>query len=270
MLNEFTLISGPCVLEDDDLNLAIARELALLSEAVALPIIFKASFDKANRARLDSPRGPGLTEGLSRLERVKGETGLPILTDIHEPGHAGAVAEIADVLQIPAFLCRQTDLLRAAGATGKVVNIKKGQWMAPDEMQGAVEKVRDAGASHVTVTERGTFFGYGNLVVDMRSFMRIQSACGVPVIFDATHSVQRPGQASGSSGGNPEYIVPLVRAAVAAGCSGLFIEVHPNPEKAPSDGSNMLPLSDLRGLLESALAVRAVSTGDHATPIPGS
>ena len=270
MFNEFTLISGPCVLEDDDLNLAIARELALLSEAVALPIIFKASFDKANRSRLDSPRGPGLTEGLTRLERVKSETGLPILTDIHEPGHAGAVAEIADVLQIPAFLCRQTDLLRAAGATGKVVNIKKGQWMAPDEMQGAVEKVRSAGASHVTVTERGTFFGYGNLVVDMRSFMRIQSACGVPVIFDGTHSVQRPGQASGSSDGNPEYIAPLVRAAVAAGCSGLFIEVHPNPEKAPSDGSNMLPLSELRGLLESALAVRAVSTGDHTTPIPGS
>ena len=269
MLDEFTLISGPCVLEDDDLNLTIGRELALLSEAVALPVVFKASFDKANRSRSDSPRGPGLRGGLTRLERVKGETGLPILTDIHEPGQAMVVAEIADVLQIPAFLCRQTDLLTAAGATGKVVNIKKGQWMAPDEMRGAVEKVRSAGASHVTVTERGTFFGYGNLVVDMRSFRRIKHACGVPVIFDGTHSVQRPGQASGSSGGDPEYIVPLVQAAVAAECAGLFIEVHPNPQIAPSDGSNMLPLRHLRGLVDNALAIRSVLASGLSAPIPG-
>jgi len=256
MLDEFTLISGPCLVENDDLNLEIGRELAMLSESLALPVVFKGSFDKANRSRLNSPRGSGLKIGLARLERVRGETGLPILTDIHEPGQAVTAAEIADVLQIPAFLCRQTDLLIAAGATGKVVNIKKGQWMHPEEMSGAVDKVWSAGASHVTVTERGTFFGYGNLVVDMRSFRRVRRALRVPVIFDGTHSVQRPGEAFGSSGGDPEYIVPLVRSAVAAGCEGLFIEVHPNPTSAPSDGENMLPLDQLGDLLESVLAIR--------------
>ena len=207
--------------------------------------------------------------GLAHLDRVKEETGLPILTDIHEPEQAAAVAEIADVLQIPAFLCRQTDLLAAAGATGKVINIKKGQWMAPEEIRGAVDKVSSAGASHVTVTERGTFFGYGNLVVDMRAFSQMQRACGVPVIFDGTHSVQRPGQASGSSGGDPEHIAPLVRAAVAAGCSGLFLEVHPNPPSAPSDGTNMLPLAQLRDVVESALAIRSALASDLSAPIPG-
>ena len=267
MLDEFTLISGPCLVEDDDLNLEIGRKLAMLSESLTLPVVFKGSFDKANRSRLDSPRGSGLKIGLARLERVKRETGLPILTDIHEPEQAVTAAEVADVLQIPAFLCRQTDLLTAAGDTGKVVNIKKGQWMDPEEMMGSVDKVRSAGASHVTVTERGTFFGYGNLVVDMRSFRRAQRALRVPVIFDGTHSVQRPGKAFGSSGGDPEYIGLLVRSAVAAGCEGLFIEVHPNPTKAPSDGSNMLPLSQLEGLLESALAIRGVLAKELSVPI---
>ena len=261
MLDTFTLISGPCVLEDDELNLEVGRHLALLSSVLGLPVVFKASFDKANRSQPDSARGPGLRAGLELLERVKGETGLPVLTDIHEASQAAAVARVADALQIPAFLCRQTDLLTAAGATGKVVNVKKGQWMSPDEMRGAVEKVQAAGASRVAITERGTFFGYGNLVVDMRSFAHMRSVCAVPVIFDGTHSVQRPGQAEGSSGGDPEFIAPLVRAAVAAGCDGLFLETHPSPGEAPSDSTNMLALDDLKALLEEALAVRSALAG---------
>jgi len=257
MFDTFSLISGPCALEDDDLNLEIARRLAILSSSLGISIVFKASFDKANRSRLNSPRGPGLVEGLELLQRVKDETGLPVLTDIHEASQAAPVAQVADVIQIPAFLCRQTDLLTAAGATGKVVNVKKGQWMSPEDMRGAVEKVQEAGAAQVAITERGTFFGYGNLVVDMRSFQRMRDVCGVPVIFDGTHSVQRPGQSEGSSGGDPEFIAPLVRAAVAAGCDGLFLEAHPTPSQAPSDGSNMLPLDDLKPLVEDALAVRA-------------
>jgi 2-dehydro-3-deoxyphosphooctonate aldolase (KDO 8-P synthase) len=256
MLDRFTLIAGPCVLEEDRLNLEIGRQLARLSSTVGIPVVFKASFDKANRSRADSPRGPGLACGLERLRRVREETGLPVLTDVHEVEQAAAVARVADILQIPAFLCRQTDLLRAAGETGKTVNIKKGQWMTPEDMLGAVEKVQEAGAHSVTVTERGTFFGYGDLIVDMRSFQRIRAACGVPVIFDGTHSLQRPGLASGSSGGDPEFIPPLVRASVAAGCDGLFLEVHPDPGSAPSDGATMLPLDELEPLLESVAALR--------------
>ena len=265
MFDAFTLVSGPCLLEDDDLNVEIGRHLASLSSALGLAIVFKASFDKANRSRADSPRGPGLAEGLTRLTHVRDETGLPILTDVHEPSQAEAAARVADVLQIPAFLCRQTDLLTAAGRTGKVVNIKKGQWMTPEDMLGAVEKVRSAGAAQVAVTERGTFFGYGDLVVDMRSFGRIRETCGVPVIFDGTHSVQRPGRAGGSSGGDPEFTPSLVRAAVAAGCDGLFLEVHPQPDRAPSDGSNMLPLDGLGPLLEQVLAIRSTTS-----PVPTS
>ncbi len=257
MLDRFTLIAGPCVLEDDGLNVEIGRHLAWLSSTVGIPVVFKASFDKANRSRADSPRGPGLEGGLEQLLHVKEETGLPVLTDVHEVAQAAAAARVADILQIPAFLCRQTDLLRAAGETGKIVNIKKGQWMTPEDMFGAVEKVRESGAPSVTVTERGTFFGYGDLIVDMRSFQRIRTACGVPVIFDGTHSVQRPGRASGSSGGDPEFLPALVRASVAAGCDGLFLEVHPDPGSAPSDGANMLPLDQLKPLLESVLAIRA-------------
>jgi 2-dehydro-3-deoxyphosphooctonate aldolase (KDO 8-P synthase) len=257
LFERFVLIAGPCVLEDDALNLEIASALAELSRELSLPVIFKASFDKANRSRLDSPRGPGLEAGLERLRRVAGETGLPLLTDVHETHQAEAAGAVVDVLQIPAFLCRQTDLIVAAGTTGRVVNIKKGQWMAPEEMAAAVDKARSAGASEVTVTERGTLLGYGDLVVDMRSFGRIRGACGVPAIFDGTHSVQRPGKAAGSSGGDPEFIPPLVRAAAAAGCDGLFLETHPQPRRAPSDGSNMLPLDRLSALLKEVLAVRA-------------
>jgi 2-dehydro-3-deoxyphosphooctonate aldolase (KDO 8-P synthase) len=262
MFQRFTLIAGPCVLEDDALNVGVGRELARLAESLDLPIVFKASFDKANRSKLDALRGPGLEDGLRHLERVKGETGLPVLTDVHEPWHAEKAGAVVDVIQIPAFLCRQTDLLVAAGETGRAVNVKKGQWMAPEEMAHAVDKLRRSGSPEVTVTERGTFFGYGNLVVDMRSFARIRKACAAPAIFDGTHSVQRPGLADGASGGDPEHIPTLVRAAVAAGCDGLFLETHPTPATAPSDGANMFPLDRLPALLEEILALRAALASD--------
>lgn len=253
----FFLIAGPCVLEEDRLNLRVAEALARIGEDLGLPIVFKASFDKANRSRVDSPRGPGLETGLERLARVRRETGLPVLTDVHEPWQAGPAAEVCDALQVPAFLCRQTDLVTAVAATGRPVNLKKGQWMAPEEMAGAVAKARAAGATALAVTERGTFFGYGDLVVDMRSFARMRDATGEAVVFDGTHSVQRPGRAGGSSGGDPRFIPLLVRAAVAAGADGLFLEVHPDPANAPSDGTNMLPLERLRPLLEEVLEIRA-------------
>jgi 2-dehydro-3-deoxyphosphooctonate aldolase (KDO 8-P synthase) len=268
------LIAGPCVLEDDALNLRVAEKLAKLADIIPGGIVYKASFDKANRSNAQAARGPGIDNGLRALERVKKESGLRVLTDVHLPDQCAVVAEVADVLQIPAFLCRQTDLLEAAGATGKAVNIKKGQWMHPEGMRGSVEKVRGATSvtrqaqgdrrmsmpasrlSDIAVTERGTFFGYGDLVVDMRDFARMRQACGVPVIFDATHSVQRPGQGSGgASGGAREFIPPLAYAAMAAGANGLFLETHPNPDAAPSDGPNMLPLKDLPALLDRALSV---------------
>ena len=250
------LIAGPCVLEADALNLEIARALAGWSREHDVPVIFKASFDKANRARRDSPRGPGLARGLDSLARVRDQTGLRVLTDIHEPKQAAEAARIVDALQIPAFLCRQTDLLEAAGETGKPVNIKKGQWMAPEEMAGAVDKARAAGAAEVAVTERGTAFGYGDLVVDMRSFARMREATGARVVFDGTHSVQRPGQAGGSSGGEPVHVPALVRAAVAAGCDGLFLETHPDPARAASDGPSMVPLAAMPELLGEVIAIR--------------
>jgi 2-dehydro-3-deoxyphosphooctonate aldolase (KDO 8-P synthase) len=268
MFERFTLIAGPCVLEDDALNLLVGHELARLSAALGLPIVFKASFDKANRSKLDAARGPGILAGLPRLARVKAETGLPLLTDVHESDQCAPVAQVADVLQIPAFLCRQTDLLVAAGETGRAVNIKKGQWMAPEDMAGAVDKARAAGAREVTVTERGSMYGYGDLVVDMRSFTRVRAAAGVPVIFDGTHSVQRPGRAQGASGGDPEHTPALVRAAVAAGCDGLFLETHPEPALAPSDATNMMPLDRLPALLRDALALRGALAGPR-DPHPG-
>ena len=255
------LIAGPCVLEDEDLNLTVASRVAEVAERVGVPAIFKASFDKANRTSLGSPRGPGLAEGLERLRVVRDATGLPVLTDVHEPGQAAVAAEAVDVLQIPAFLCRQTDLLVAAGRTGLPINVKKGQWMAPEDMRHPVAKVRSAGAPSVSVTERGTAFGYGRWVVDMRSFALMREACGCRTLFDATHSIQLPGGAAGgeASGGEPTLIEPLARAAVAAGADGLFVETHPDPGAAPSDGSNMLPLDRLESLLESLVSVRAVS-----------
>lgn len=271
MFECFTLIAGPCVVEEDALNLEVARALASLGAELDLPVVFKASFDKANRARPDSPRGPGLEEGLTRLRRVAAETGLPLLTDVHEPTQAARAAEVVDALQVPAFLSRQTDLVAAAGRTGRAVNLKKGQWMAPEEMAGAVAKARAAGASEVAVTERGTAFGYGDLVVDMRTFVRLRAACRCPAIFDATHSVQRPGRAGGSSGGDPEHVPALARAAVAAGCDGLFLEVHPDPPNAPSDAASMLRLERLPALLEDVLAIREALGPGRGRPaaLPG-
>ncbi len=253
----FFLIAGPCVLEDDRLNLAIAVALARMADELKLPLLFKASFDKANRSSAGSPRGPGMEEGLRKLARVRDEVGLPLITDVHAPEQCAPTAEVADALQIPAFLCRQTDLLVAAGATGRAVNVKKGQWMGPLEMRGAADKVRGAGAAGVALTERGTFFGYGNLVVDMRTLVQMREACDAPAIFDGTHSVQRPGEGAGISGGEPRFIPHLVRAAVAAGADALFLETHPDPARAPSDSTNMLPLERLRPLVEEVLAVRA-------------
>ena len=271
------LIAGPCVLESDALNLRVGEHLARLAERVPGGIVYKASFDKANRSNAGAARGPGLDEGLAALDRVRRATGLPLLTDVHLPEQCAPAAEVVDVLQIPAFLCRQTDLLVAAGATGKPVNIKKGQWMHPEGMRGAVDKVRNAqGRGHsvpetgtdgvvrdsrfpfpdsrVAVTERGSFFGYGDLVVDMRGFARMRDACKAPVVFDGTHSVQRPGMGEGgASGGAREHIAALTRAAVAAGADGLFLETHPDPDHAPSDGPNMLQLSSLDALVNRAV-----------------
>ncbi|HEX9105577.1 MAG TPA: 3-deoxy-8-phosphooctulonate synthase [Longimicrobiales bacterium] len=264
----FFLIAGPCVLEDDALNLAVGEALARLSDELHLPIVYKASFDKANRSRAGAARGPGLERGLEQLARVRRETGLPLLTDVHETVQCAAAAEAVDVLQIPAFLSRQTDLVEAAARTGRPLNIKKGQWMAPEDMAGAVRKARSAGAPAVVVTERGTFLGYGDLVVDMRSFTRMREATAARVVFDGTHSVQRPGRADGASGGDPRFTPLLVRAAVAAGADALFLEVHPHPETAPSDGSNMLRLECLRPLLEEVLAIRAALRLDSALEVP--
>jgi 2-dehydro-3-deoxyphosphooctonate aldolase (KDO 8-P synthase) len=257
----FFLLAGPCVLEDDALNLRVAEAVARVGERVPGGVIFKASFDKANRSNAGAARGPGLHEGLEALARVKAATGLPIVTDVHAPEQCAAVAQVCDVLQIPAFLCRQTDLLEAAGATAAAVNVKKGQFLHPEGMAGAVAKVRGAAhragvAATVAVTERGSFFGYGDLVVDMRAFRRMREACECPAIMDATHAVQRPGQGSGgASGGAREFVGPLALAAIAAGADGLFLETHPDPDRAPSDGPNMLPLTELPALIDKAVQV---------------
>src|SRR5881398_629340 len=224
------LIAGPCVVEADDLNLRIAEALAELGAKLGIHVIYKASYDKANRSRLKGARGPGLERGLAALAAVRSETGLPILTDVHEVGQVPAAGPDADRTRMPAFLCRQTDLLVAAGRAGRAVNVKKGQWLAPGGMAGAVEKVLAGGAPEIAVTERGTFFGYGDLVVDMRNFARLRNACGTPVVYDGTHAVQQPGQGpEGSSGGLRDFIPPLLYAAAAAGADGFFLETHPDP-----------------------------------------
>ena len=248
------LIAGPCVIESESHALAMARAVGAAARRAGVPLVFKASFDKANRTSVRSYRGPGLEAGLRVLQRIKDDCGLPILTDIHEPQQAAAAAEVADVLQIPAFLSRQTDLLAAAAATGRPVNLKKGQFLAPEDMRHAIDKVIAAGGSNVLVTERGACFGYHNLVVDMRAFP-IMRALGHPVVFDVTHSVQLPGGGDGQSGGRAEFIAPLAAAGVAAGVDGVFMEVHDNPAAARSDGSNALPLEHLEPLLERLLAI---------------
>jgi 2-dehydro-3-deoxyphosphooctonate aldolase (KDO 8-P synthase) len=259
------LIAGPCVIEGGDVLPRVADTLAALSARLDLPICFKASFDKANRSQPEAPRGPGLDEGLRVLERVRATSGLPVLTDIHETGQAAPAAEVVDALQIPAFLCRQTDLLIAAGKTTRPVNVKKGQWMSAESMAGAIAKVARAGSPDVAVTERGTFLGYGDLVVDMRNFGRLSSATGSPVIYDATHSLQQPGRgAGGSSGGLREYIPPLLKAAAVAGADGFFLETHPDPARAPSDADTQWPLQELESLLEQTLDLWHLARGRAA------
>jgi 2-dehydro-3-deoxyphosphooctonate aldolase (KDO 8-P synthase) len=249
------LIAGPCSLESESVCRAVARALASLGRAhPELKIVFKGSFDKANRTSGTGPRGTGLRDGLALLGLVKREFGFPVLTDVHESEQVGPVAEVCEILQIPAFLCRQTDLLLAAAATGRVVNVKKGQFLSPQEMTHVTGKLKQGGAKEIWQTERGTTFGYQNLVVDMRSFA-IMKQNGFPTVFDASHSVQLPGAAGGKSGGQREFIPPLARAALAAGADGLFIETHPDPERAPSDGPNMIPLGQLPGLIAGCLAV---------------
>jgi 2-dehydro-3-deoxyphosphooctonate aldolase (KDO 8-P synthase) len=257
------LVAGPCVVEEADIMTRVGEELARLSARLDLPVCFKASFDKANRAGLGAARGPGLDAGLRALERVRTATGLALLTDVHHVEQVRAAADVVDALQIPAFLCRQTDLLIAAGQAGRPVNVKKGQWMSPEDMAGAVAKVVSGGCSDVAVTERGTFFGYGDLVVDMRNFGRLRQATGVPVVFDATHAVQRPGQgAAGASGGDRAHLPALLRAAAAAGADGFFLETHPDPARALSDSESQWPLDQLGAVLEQALEVwYAVQSG---------
>jgi 2-dehydro-3-deoxyphosphooctonate aldolase (KDO 8-P synthase) len=249
------LIAGPCVIESEELTLSNARTVKAIAAGLPLQLVFKASFDKANRTSGSAFRGAGLEAGLAVLERVKKETGLPVTTDIHESWQAEPVAAICDLLQIPAFLARQTDLLVAAAKTGRAVNVKKGQFMAPWDMRSVVAKLNSAGCSNVLLCERGTFFGYGRLVNDMRALPQMQSL-GAPVIFDATHSVQEPGGLGTATGGNREMVEPLARAATAVGIDGLFFEVHPDPDHAPSDGPNMLRLDDFPNVLRRVLAIR--------------
>lgn len=254
------LIAGPCVIESEDHAIRMAEIIKGVTRSLSFPFIFKASYDKANRTSIRSFRGPGLKEGLRVLDKIKSEVHVPILTDVHETADVGRVAEVADVLQIPAFLCRQTDLIVAAARSGRVVNIKKGQFVSPGDMRHAVEKCYDAGNRRVFVSERGSSFGYNNLVVDMRSLPIMRKFA--PVVFDATHSVQLPSASPGdndgapASGGQPEFIPVLARAAVAAGVDGVFLEVHDNPKQAKSDGANALESTKLRGLLKELLAIQ--------------
>jgi 2-dehydro-3-deoxyphosphooctonate aldolase (KDO 8-P synthase) len=254
------VLAGPCVIEERGFMLRIAETIREICARHGVNAVFKSSFDKANRSSGGSARGPGLDEGLGILAAVKDETGLPVVTDIHEPGQAGAAAEVADILQIPAFLCRQTDLVRAAAATGRIVNIKKGQFMSPWDMKAVLAKAASTGNSRIMVTERGFSFGYNNLVVDMRSFPVLRSF-GHPVVFDVTHSVQRPGGLGDRSGGDAHFIDTLAPAGIAAGVDGVFMEVHENPARALSDGPNAYPLKRLKALLTRLLKVRSASHG---------
>ena len=254
------LIAGPCVLQTEALCDQIAEKLSRIGERFGCQIVFKASFDKANRTRVDASRGPGLDEGLQMLAEVSNKHGLPVTTDVHLPDQATAAGEVCDLLQIPAFLARQTDLLVAAAQTGKPLNVKKGQFMAPSDMRHVVDKVRVSGDGGVMLCERGTFFGYGRLVNDMTGLITMRQL-GVPVVFDATHSVQRPGGTDGFTGGNREFVEPLALAAVAIGIDALFLETHPDPESSPSDGANMVPLDRLEPLIERVVRVREASHG---------
>jgi 2-dehydro-3-deoxyphosphooctonate aldolase (KDO 8-P synthase) len=261
------LVAGPCVIESEGHAVGLARAIRDIAARCGVPYVFKASYDKANRTSLSSFRGPGLAEGLRTLRRVREEVGVPVLTDIHEPAHAAPVAEVADVLQIPAFLCRQTDLLVAAAQTGRGVNIKKGQFLAPSDMRHAAAKITAAGNDRVILTERGTSFGYHNLVVDMRSLPMLR-ALGFPVIYDVTHSLQLPGAGDGVTAGQAEFIEPMARAGVAAGVDGVFMEVHERPEHAKSDAQNALRLDLLEPLLTRLIAIHALAAGHTVSRVP--
>lgn len=250
----FTLFAGPCVIESEENVLHIARTLKEVTSRLGIPYVFKASFDKANRTSLESYRGPGLEEGLRILQLVKDHLSLPVITDIHEPWQAEPAARVADYLQIPAFLCRQTDLLVAAAKTGRAVNVKKAQFLAPWDMRNVVHKLHQSGAREILLCERGTSFGYNNLVVDMTSITEMKKL-GCPVVFDATHSVQKPGGKGSATGGNREYVEPLAKAALAAGADHLFMEVHPDPDHALSDGPNMVPLDQMESMLRRLMRV---------------
>ncbi|WP_346291216.1 3-deoxy-8-phosphooctulonate synthase [Sphaerothrix gracilis] len=249
------LLGGPCVIESADFTLKMATEIRQVCDRLGISFIFKSSFDKANRTSISSFRGQSLEEGLKILQRVKDEVGVPVVTDIHESHQAAPVAEVADILQIPAFLCRQTDLLLAAAATGKAINVKKGQFLAPWDMKNVVKKLETGGAKNILLTERGTSFGYNTLVVDFRGLPQMRDF-GYPVVFDATHSVQMPGGQGNKSGGQRQFVPPLARAAMAIGVDALFMEVHEDPDRAPSDGPNMVPLAQLEDLLQQLLRVR--------------
>lgn len=250
----FTLFAGPCVIESEENVLQIAQTLKEVTSLLGIPYVFKASFDKANRTSLESFRGPGLEEGLRILQLVKDQLSLPVITDIHEPWQAEKAAKVADYLQIPAFLCRQTDLLVAAAKTGRAVNVKKAQFLAPWDMRNVVHKLEQSGAREILLCERGTSFGYNNLVVDMTSITEMKKL-GCPVVFDATHSVQKPGGKGSATGGNREYVEPLAKAALAAGADHLFMEVHPDPDHALSDGPNMVPLDQMESMLRRLMRV---------------
>jgi 2-dehydro-3-deoxyphosphooctonate aldolase (KDO 8-P synthase) len=252
------LIAGPCVIESEEHALSMAEQLAAITSELGVPYIFKASYDKANRSSGSSFRGPQIEEGLRILGKIKERTGLPILSDVHDIAQVGPAAEVCDILQIPAFLCRQTDLLLAAGRTGRAVNVKKGQFLSPWDIGNAAEKIASTGNEKIILTERGVSFGYQNLVVDMRSFP-IMRKLGYPVVFDVTHSVQLPGGEGKSSGGQPEFIEPLARAGAAAGIDGMFLEVHDNPAKALSDGTNALPLAKFKPLLQKIQHLAALA-----------
>lgn len=252
------LIAGPCVIESEAHATSMAEQIGAIAAELGVPYIFKASYDKANRSSGTSFRGPQLEEGLRILGNIKKRTGLPILSDVHDMSQVGPAAEVCDILQIPAFLCRQTDLLVAAGRTGRTVNVKKGQFLSPSEMGNAAEKIASTGNEKIILTERGASFGYQNLVVDMRSFP-IMRKFGYPVVFDVTHSVQLPGGEGKSSGGQPEFIEPLARAGAAVGIDGIFLEVHDNPAKALSDGTNALPLAQFRPLLQKIQRLAALA-----------
>lgn len=250
----FVLLAGPCAIEEEDRVLRIAEGIKKITDKLGIPYVFKASFDKANRSSIESYRGPGLEEGLRILERVKKEFELPVISDIHLPEQAAVAAEVLDIMQIPAFLSRQTDMLTAAGKTGSIINVKKGQFLAPWDIDQVVEKIESTGNQRILLTERGVSFGYNNLVVDMRSLPRLRKT-GYPVVFDSTHAVQLPGGAGDSSDGEKEYVPYLMRAALAAGIDSLFMEVHDNPGVAKSDGANMIPLDKLEGILKQGLAI---------------